>query len=79
VKEFYRESVFLFLLFQFSLAATAQQIENLSSSFDGHKVIITYDLIYADSSRRFEVALFWRVSQDVASKAAAIINTGLWQ
>jgi len=58
VKEFYRGSVLLFLLFQFSLAATAQQIENLSSSFDGHKVIITYDLIYADSSRRFEVELF---------------------
>ena len=58
MKEIYKISVLLFFLFLFTITnGIAQQIENLSSSFDGIKITVSYDLIFSDSSRRFKVEL----------------------
>jgi hypothetical protein len=40
------------------LLAHSQKIENLTSSFDGKKVAILYDLIFNDTTRRFKVELY---------------------
>jgi hypothetical protein len=36
----------------------AQTLEKLTATFDGEKMIVTYNLAYADASQKFKVALY---------------------
>ena len=40
------------------LTSHAQTIENLTNTFDGEKMVITYDLISPDVTQKFKVSLF---------------------
>ena len=49
--------LFLFCLTGF-LSTRAQTIENVTSAYDGEKMVITYDLNATDATQKFKVSLF---------------------
>ena len=48
-------SVICFLL---PWVATGQSVENVRTTFDGEKIVITYDLIYSDPAQKFKVTFY---------------------
>lgn len=39
-------------------SANAQKVQNVRASFDGEKMVITYDLLHDDPNQKFKVAVF---------------------
>ncbi len=51
-------SVLIFVLMAGFFATRGQSIENLKTTIDGDRVVITYDLSYIDSNQKFRIALY---------------------
>jgi hypothetical protein len=54
----HRRLILLCLSFFALSQAQSQSIENIQTTFDGEKVLITYDLIHKDPTEKFKVNLF---------------------
>ena len=48
----------VFLCFALVFASYGQTLENVNASFDGEKMLITYDLGFTDANQKFKVALY---------------------
>lgn len=50
--------ILVLVLFASFFAARSQSIENLKTSVEGDRIVITYDLSYSDSNQKFRIALY---------------------
>lgn len=48
----------VFLCFVLGFSCCGQTLENVNASFDGEKMVITYDLGFTDANQKFKVALY---------------------
>jgi hypothetical protein len=56
----------------FANAAVGQTLTNLKASFDGEKMVITYDLIFSDPNQKFKVSFY--SSHDNYGRALSLIT-----
>jgi hypothetical protein len=59
-------------LLLFSYAITGQTLTNLKASFDGEKMVVTYDLNYSDPNQKFKVNFY--SSHDNYGRALSLIS-----
>jgi hypothetical protein len=52
------QGLLVLLLLLFFHYSYSQKLENLRASFDGEKMVITYDLLFADPAQKFRVTLY---------------------